>query len=139
MEDKLVKELIKAAKEAMNFAYVPYSNYPVGAALLTRDNKIITGCNIENASYGLTNCAERTALFKGVSEGYKEYKGIAIICRGDLLASPCGACRQVIAEFLDQESNVILANEKEEYEITTVQKLLPGAFTPKSLKGEKYV
>ena len=139
MEETQIKDLIKAAKHAMEYAYVPYSKYPVGAALLTADNKIITGCNIENASYGLTNCAERTALFKGVSEGITDYKTIAIICKGDLIASPCGACRQVIAEFLEPESQVILANSNEEYELTTVEKLLPGAFTPKTIKGEKHV
>lgn len=139
MEDKIIRDLVKAAKDAMGYAYVPYSNYPVGAALLTKDDKIITGCNIENASYGLTNCAERTALFKAVSEGITDFKTIAIICKGDLFASPCGACRQVIAEFLDQGTQVILANEKEEYQLSTVEKLLPGAFTPKSLKGEKNV
>lgn len=139
MEDKIIRDLVKAAKKAMGYAYVPYSKYPVGAALLTKDDNIITGCNIENASYGLTNCAERTALFKAVSEGITDFKTIAIICKGDLLASPCGACRQVIAEFLDQDTQVILANEKEEYQLTTVEKLLPGAFTPKSLKGEKNV
>lgn len=134
MEEKVIKQLIDEAKKAMDNAYVPYSNYPVGAALLTRDDQIITGCNVENASYGLTNCAERTALFKGVSEGIREYKAIAVICNGQLIASPCGACRQVIAEFLEPKAPVILANEYGDYQITTVEQLLPGAFTPKSLK-----
>lgn len=123
----------------MEYSYSPYSNYPVGAALLTHKDEVISGCNVENVSYGLTNCAERTALFKGVSEGIKDYKAIAIVCKGELLASPCGACRQVIAEFLDQTAPVILANENEEYKVTTVQEILPGAFTPKSLKGDKNV
>ncbi|QNO13551.1 cytidine deaminase [Alkalicella caledoniensis] len=139
MDKKIIEDLIVAAKEAMDYAYVPYSKYPVGAALLTTDDEIITGCNIENASYGLTNCAERTALFKSVSQGKKDFKAIAVICKGEILASPCGACRQVIAEFLEQQAPVILANESGEYQLTSVRELLPGAFTPKSLSGVKHV
>ncbi len=139
MKKELIEVLVDKAKNAMEYAYVPYSNYPVGAALLTVDDEIITGCNIENASYGLTNCAERTALFKSVSEGKRDFKAIAVICKGELIASPCGACRQVIAEFLEQDSPVILANEQGEYQLTSVKELLPGAFTPKSLEGKKYV
>lgn len=139
MDKKIIEDLIVAAKEAMDYAYVPYSKYPVGASLLTTDDEIITGCNIENASYGLTNCAERTALFKSVSQGKKDFKAIAVICKGEILASPCGACRQVIAEFLEQQAPVILANESGEYQLTSVKELLPGAFTPKSLSGVKHV
>ncbi|WP_353894359.1 cytidine deaminase [Proteinivorax hydrogeniformans] len=136
MEKKTVEDLISKAKEAMDNAYVPYSKYPVGAALLTEDGKVYSGCNIENASYGLTNCAERTGIFKAVSEGYRTFESIAIICKGELKASPCGACRQVIAEFLTPDSPVILANEKGEHTITDVKSLLPGAFTTKSLLGD---
>lgn len=135
MDKIIIDQLIKGAKEAMEYAYVPYSKYPVGAALLTINDELITGCNIENASFGLTNCAERTAIFNSVSQGKKEFKTMAVICKGEILASPCGACRQVIAEFLEQDAPVILANEAGKYRITTVKELLPGAFTPKSMVG----
>ncbi|WP_350342483.1 cytidine deaminase [Proteinivorax tanatarense] len=136
MDKNTVEKLIAKAKEAMENAYVPYSKYPVGAALLTEDGNIYSGCNIENASYGLTNCAERTGIFKAVSEGYRNFEAIAIICKGQLKASPCGACRQVIAEFLHKDSPVVLANEDGEYTLTNVEGLLPGAFTTKSLLGD---
>lgn len=127
------KELISKAIEARNLAYVPYSNFRVGAAILTEDNKIYSGCNIENASFGATNCAERTAIFKAVSEGKTKIKAIAIIGRKDEFTYPCGICRQVIAEFGDENTIVILAKNMDEYEVKTLEEILPGAFTKKDL------
>lgn len=120
-------ELIKIAKAAKEKAYVPYSNFKVGAAILTDDNRIFTGCNIENASYGGTNCAERTALFKAVSEGYRKFKKIAVIGDSDDFTYPCGICRQVLSEFgIDIE--VIVANQNEDYKTYKLSELLPNAF-----------
>ena len=98
-----LSELIQKAQEAKEKAYVPYSGFHVGAALLCKDGTIFTGCNIENAAYGPTNCAERTAIFKAVSEGYREFQVIAIISDSKELTSPCGVCRQVMAEFCEPD------------------------------------
>lgn len=127
------KELIKKAIESKEFAYVPYSNFKVGAAILTENNKIYTGCNIENASFGATNCAERTAIFKAVSEGKTKIKAIVIIGREDEFTYPCGICRQVIVEFGDENTIVILAKNINEYKVKTLEEILPGAFTKKDL------
>lgn len=127
LSTEIEKELVKKALEAREKAYAPYSNFKVGAALITKDKRIFTGCNIENASYGLSNCAERTAIFKAVSEGVKEIEAIAVVCGGETHCSPCGACRQVIAEF-GKDIKVIMANEKGEYTVSNIQQLLPGAF-----------
>lgn len=132
--NQLNKEmLLKASITARETAYVPYSKFPVGAALLTKDGEVILGCNIENASFGLTNCAERTAIFKAVSEGKKEFAAIAISGDTDGPISPCGACRQVIAEFCDKDMPVYLTNLKGNVSETTVAELLPGAFTTEDL------
>ncbi|MET0959274.1 MAG: cytidine deaminase [Psychrobacillus psychrotolerans] len=120
--------LLKASITARETAYVPYSKFQVGAALLTRDGEVFLGCNIENASFGLTNCAERTAIFKAVSEGKKEFSAIAISGDTEGPISPCGACRQVIAEFCDPDMPVYLTNLKGNVSETTVAELLPGAF-----------
>ncbi len=122
----------------MENAYVPYSNYPVGATILTMDDKMYTGCNIENASFGLTNCAERTAIFKAISEGHTKVKAVAVICKGNQKASPCGACRQVLTEFAEADSIVILSNEQGEYDLTTVKDLLPSAFTTSSMRDDNH-
>ncbi|BDR87354.1 cytidine deaminase [Clostridium tetani] len=127
------KELIKKAMEARELAYVPYSNFKVGAAILTEDNNIYNGCNIENASFGATNCAERTAIFKAISEGKTKIKAIAILGRKDEFTYPCGICRQVIAEFGDKNTIVILAKNIDKYEVKTLEEILPGAFTKKDL------
>ncbi|WP_409299365.1 cytidine deaminase [Peribacillus sp. SCS-26] len=126
---KLIDEAVKASKQA----YVKYSNFQVGAALLTGDGTIVHGCNIENASYGLTNCAERTAVFKAVSEGKKDFKAIAVVGDTDGPISPCGACRQVLAEFCSEDTAVILANLKGQHIVTTISELLPGFFSAKDL------
>lgn len=130
------KQLMDLAKEAMEHAYVPYSHFKVGAAVLTKDGRTFTGCNIENSSYPLTNCAERTAIFKAVSEGAMDIAAIAVI--GDTTGpiSPCGACRQVMIEFSDANTPVYLTNLQGEVEETTVSALLPGAFTKEDLHGK---
>lgn len=121
------KELIEAARVAREKAYVPYSRFPVGAAILTEDGTLYTGCNIENASFGLTNCAERTAIFKAVSEGHTRVTAIAVIGDTDGPVSPCGACRQVMSEFAP-DARVLLTNLKGVVAETSVRELLPGAF-----------
>lgn len=129
-----IKKLAQESIAAKEFAYTPYSHFRVGAALLTKDGKIYRGCNIENAAYTPTNCAERTAFFKAVSEGQKEFTAIAINGDADDYLYPCGVCRQVMAEFCDQETfQVILVNSPDDYKIFTLEELLPGAFTKKDI------
>jgi len=122
-----INRLIAAARKAREKAYAPYSRFLVGAAALGADGQIYTGCNVENVSYGLTNCAERTAVFKAVSEGNREFKAIALFAGTDQYCSPCGACRQVIAEF-GKDIPVIQANKRGSYIINTIEELLPGRF-----------
>ena len=129
MEQSLKERLIALALSARQSAYVPYSNYRVGAALLANTGKIYTGCNIENASYGLSNCAERTALFKAVSEGERQFAALVVAVDGKKAASPCGACRQVLREFIDESTEIILVNEEGEGQSTDIGNLLPNAFT----------
>lgn len=132
-------KLITAAIEARRNSYSPYSRYQVGAALLTTDGQIITGCNIENAAYGPSNCAERTAFFKAVSEGIREFAAIAIVGspEGEALtqyAYPCGVCRQVMMEFCEPESfQIIVAKSEEDYRVLTLAQLLPESFGPANL------
>ena len=128
------KQLIDEAIAASKQAHVPYSHFHVGAALLTTDGKIYRGCNIDNASYGLTNCAERTAIFKAVSEGDKQFSAIAVVGDTDGPISPCGACRQVLAEFCDDHTQIILANLKGDFVITNINEILPGYFSSKDLQ-----
>ena len=139
MEQVMVEKLIDTAIEQLKFSYTPYSNFKVGAALLTKSGKIYTGCNIENASYTPTNCAERTAFFKAVSEGVKEFQAICVVGGRDGVltgyAAPCGVCRQVMMEFCNpEEFQIILATSKEQYEIFTLKELLPLGFGPNNLK-----
>lgn len=125
------QRLITAAVEAQQWAYAPYSNYAVGAALLSASGKIYEGVNIENAAYPMTICAERVAVFKAVSEGERQFQAIAVVTRNG--GSPCGACRQVLAEF-GLDTTVLLANTDGELVLsTTVRDLLPGAFQPEDL------
>lgn len=129
-------ELVAKAKEALEYSYSPYSHFAVGAALLSTDGQVFTGCNIENSSFGATNCAERTAIFKAVSEGVKDFKAIAIVCSGDQPAYPCGICRQVIAEFAkDEKIPVIIIKNENDYIVKTFEEILPGVFSKKDLKG----
>lgn len=124
--------LVNKAKKAMEYSYSPYSKFRVGAALLTDHGEVFTGCNIENASFGGTNCAERTALFKAISEGHNKFTKIAIISDSKSYTAPCGICRQVLSEFsLDLE--VIMANENGEYITKSLRELLPLAFTSEDL------
>lgn len=132
------KELIKMAEEARVNSYCPYSGFSVGAALLSRNGRVFTGCNIENAAYGPSNCAERTAFFKAVSEGVTEFSAIAIIGgkkneKGQFCA-PCGVCRQVMSEFCkENEFDVILGDEKE-FRVYKLKELLPESFGAANLK-----
>ncbi len=128
-------DLIKKASAMLKFSYAPYSNFYVGAALLTKNGKIFTGCNIENATYGATNCAERTAFFKAISEGENDFYAIAIVGgkngKIDDFCSPCGICRQVMAEFCSKDFKIILANSKNEIKTFTLEELLPESFSLK--------
>lgn len=139
LDVKIIQSLITAAYEARKLSYSPYSHYQVGAALLTGDGQVITGCNIENAAYSPTNCAERTAFFKAVSEGIREFKAIAIVGspEGDLLtqyAYPCGVCRQVMMEFCDPLNFwVIVARSETDYRVMTLREFLPEGFGPDNL------
>lgn len=128
------KELLKEAVKAREFAYVPYSKFKVGAALVSKDGQIFHGCNIENAAYSVTNCAERTALFKAYSDGVTKFEKLVVIADTDGPVSPCGACRQVISELCDADMEVILTNIKGDIQRITVKDLLPGAFSSKDLK-----
>ena len=130
------KLLMTKAQEARKNSYSPYSHFKVGAALLTKGGKIYTGCNVENAGYSATNCAERTAIFKAVSEGERDFEALAIVGGKDgetaEFCAPCGVCRQVIAEFCKKDFKIILGNEKN-YKTFTLDELLPYAFTDKDL------
>ncbi|MDW7670313.1 MAG: cytidine deaminase [Bacillota bacterium] len=133
----MVREaLIKKAFEVRQNAYVPYSHFKVGAALLAASGKVYTGCNVESASYGGTNCAERTALFKAVSEGESEFKAIAVVGDPDAYTFPCGICRQVLVEF-GGELEVIVAKTLKDYRVFTLNELLPHSFTPKDLEESR--
>jgi cytidine deaminase len=125
------RSLIDLANEARRHAYAPYSNYPVGAALRTKTGKVYTGVNVENAAYPVTICAERTAVFKAVSEGEREFEAIAVVT--DNGGTPCGSCRQVLAEFGLDTIVLIADGGGKLLQETTVHDLLPGAFTPEKL------
>lgn len=131
------KELIEKAKEAAKNAYVPYSGYTVGAALLTEDGKVYLGCNIENAAYGPTNCAERTAFFKAISEGERKFLKIAVVGGKELhfkdYFAPCGVCRQVMREFCDDSFIILLGKNGEEYRSITLSELLPLSFSKNNI------
>ena len=125
------EDLIIKAMEAREKAHAPYSQFAVGAALLARSGQVYTGCNVENASYGLSICAERTAVFKAVSEGERDFEAIAVVTENGV--TPCGACRQVLMEF-GEDIQVIVADETGRYRVFTLRELLPEAFTPKHLE-----
>lgn len=133
------KELIKAALSAREYSYSPYSNYQVGAALLSAEGRIYTGCNIENAAYTPTNCAERTAFFKAVSEGVTAFEKIAIVGspKGEVCqyAFPCGVCRQVMEEFCNPDTfRILTAKSEQDYKVFTLRELLPEGFGPDNVK-----
>ena len=127
LEKSMISKLIETAMEQLKFSYTPYSNFKVGASLLTKNGQIYTGCNIENAAYTPTNCAERTAIFKAVSEGRKEFAKIAIVSSSGLKTYPCGICRQVMSEFFKGNEQIILENAGEIIKYT-IDYLLPDSF-----------
>ncbi len=138
INDIPVAELIRSAMEARKKAYAPYSGYMVGAAVLTNELRIYTGCNIENAAYTPTVCAERTAVFKAVSEGWRRFKAIAVVGspKGGITqyAFPCGVCRQVMREFADADNFVVIvAKSEQDYQAFTLSELLPEGFGPENL------
>lgn len=134
------RELLEEARKARLKSYAPYSKFQVGAALLTKDGKVYHGCNIENASYTPTNCAERTAFFKAISEGDMEFEKIAIVggkegTNADDLCAPCGVCRQVMMEFCDlDEFQIILSDGKENIKVMSLKEIMPYGFSPSNLK-----
>ena len=132
-------ELIALAKEARTHAYVPYSGYAVGAALLTKEGKVYQGCNIENAAYGPTNCAERTAFFTAVYQGERNFEAIAVVGgKADEELSgffpPCGVCRQVMREFCKDVFKVIMGGKNDEFKVMNLSEILPESFSPSDLK-----
>ena len=139
LDEKTLRNLITAACDARKLSYSPYSHYQVGAALLAKDGQVITGCNIENAAYSPTNCAERTAFFKAVSEGITDFSAIAIVGspKGDVLtqyAYPCGVCRQVMMEFCNpSDFQIFVAKSEDDYRVMSLQELLPEGFGPENL------
>ena len=138
LEKSMISKLIETAMEQLKFSYTPYSNFKVGASLLTKNGQIYTGCNIENAAYTPTNCAERTAIFKAVSEGVREFDAICIVGgKAGILTeytAPCGVCRQVMMEFCDPETfQIILAAADGKYKIYRLKELLPEGFGPDNL------
>ncbi len=139
MDKKLVEEMIRMAKNQMKYSYAPYSGFKVGAVLLTDDGEFYTGCNIENAAYTPTICAERNAIFKAVSEGHRKFSAICIAGGKDGVVAgytaPCGVCRQVMMEFCDPDMfNIILTAGDGSYKIYTLKELLPLGFGPDDLR-----
>ena len=136
MDEKI---LIEKALSMLKYSYAPYSKYFVGAALLTENGKIYTGCNVENVAFGPSNCAERTAFFKAVSEGEKKFSAIAIVGgpngKTESFCAPCGVCRQVMAEFCGRDFKIIMAKNPDEYKIKTLEELLPESFNPQDEIG----
>lgn len=140
LEETIRSMLVSEAYEAQKMAYVPYSDFCVGAALLAKNGKVYRGCNIENASFTPTNCAERTAFFKAISEGIKEFDAIAIVGnkkgrKGEYCA-PCGVCRQVMAEFCDPDEFEIILGAGEKTSVYTLRELLPLGFTKSNLNAD---
>ena len=138
LNKEMIEELIEIAVDMTKMSYSPYSHFRVGAALLAKNGQIYTGCNIENAGYTPSNCAERTAFFKDVSEGVKEFRAIAVVGgpHGELkqLTAPCGVCRQVMMEFCDPKTfQIIMATDKENYQVMSLEELLPMGFGPRDL------
>jgi cytidine deaminase len=133
LNDKQIEELVESAKKVREMAYAPFSNFRVGAAVRTKNGKIYTGCNVESASYGLTVCAERIAIWKAVSEGEREFVRVSVVADTEELTPPCGVCRQIIWEFCG-DIPVTFANLKGKTETVQMSELLPRAFDTKFLK-----
>ena len=125
-------ELAELAYGMLDKAYVPYSKFPVGAALLSADGRVFTGCNVENAAYGSAICAERTALVKAISEGAREFVSLAVVGKSEDYCWPCGSCRQMLREFAPH-LEIVVGNSKKELVVTTLAELLPHSFGPESL------
>ncbi len=140
LEQEEIKRLIRTAKAQLDYSYAPYSHFHVGAALLAKNGNIYTGCNIENAAYTPTNCAERTAFFKAVSEGERSFTAIAVVGGPEGASefdwcAPCGVCRQVMKEFCHEDAfQIILARSVKEYKVYTLAELLPMGFGPDNLQ-----
>ncbi len=136
LEQAVIKRMIIDAQAARDKAYAPYSSFRVGAAVYTENGQIYSGCNVENSSYGAANCAERTAIYKAVSEGHRHIKAVAVVAgmksEKTVYTSPCGICRQVIAEFGDGDTYIIMAESPDEYKIVTLKELFPYSFDLKS-------
>lgn len=132
----MYEDLVDRAFKAMENAYAPYSKYTVGACVVTKDKKYFIGANVENASYGLSNCAERNAIFNTYSNGYRkeDIEAIAIVSKAKLLVTPCGACRQVLSELLEMDTPIVLSNG-EVQKITNIKELLPMSFGTKDLEN----
>jgi len=128
------KQLIEEAKAIKDAAYVPYSKFPVGAALRTKSGRIFTGCNIENAAYPVSCCAEGVAIFKAISEGFTDFDEMAVAADTDRPVPPCGSCRQVMSEFFQKDMPITLTNLNGKTKIVTMQELLPFSFEPEDLK-----
>ncbi|MFN2340742.1 MAG: cytidine deaminase [Halanaerobium sp.] len=134
MKEEIKEKMFEKALAVKKNAYVPYSEFPLGAAVLTEDGSIYTGVNIENASFSLTNCAERSAIFRAVSEGKKKIEALLIVSSTEDPVTPCGACRQVINEFADGEIEIIMMTEKGKELTMTSTELLPGAFNDSAME-----
>ncbi|MGI8644579.1 MAG: cytidine deaminase [Thermomicrobiales bacterium] len=135
IDEETKSRMMEVARAAADQAYVPYSHFPVGAAILTADDTIIPGCNVENASFGLTNCAERTAIFTAAAAGHRQVRAVAVTAPGAPGTTPCGACRQVLREFTPAEGMLILIDHAGEVAETTLEALLPDSFGPERLAG----
>ncbi len=136
LSESMIKELVEKALAVKNRAYAPYSKFHVGAALLADNGHIYAGCNVENASFGLTSCAERNAIFQAIADGVANFKALAVVSDADDYCVPCGACRQVIVEFA-KDIPVIMANRQGAYKLSSIEELLPGAFSGESVIGRK--
>ncbi|MFC0014643.1 MULTISPECIES: cytidine deaminase [Allobacillus] len=128
-------QLMDLAKEMLDKAYVPYSKFPVGAAVVTKNGKVYQGCNIENAAYPVSCCAERVAIFKAVSEGERDFEQLAVIANTDRPVAPCGSCRQVMAEFFSPDTPIHMANRTGDIEETILERLLPYSFNTTDLES----
>lgn len=134
LKAEIINEMIHQAFKVKEYAYSPYSNFSVGASILFEDNKIYSGCNVENVSFGATNCAERTAIFKAVSEGYRTIEAVCVVGPYEKFLYPCGICRQVIVEFAKDDSiPIIVAKNKEEYKVYSLKEISPFSFSKKDL------
>ncbi|MEL7602053.1 MAG: cytidine deaminase [Bacillota bacterium] len=134
IHDLEIKNLLRMANEAMDRAYAPYSGYRVGACLKGASGAYYLGCNVENASYSATNCAERTALYKAVSEAERSFDALAVVSTGDQTTVPCGVCLQVLSEFCEGDMPVICANRSGRYQVYALEELLPRPFSAKEVK-----